>query len=111
MTARERQKLKVNFPLKQYLQQLFVADTDLKFINPFSFWRRYRINHLETCWAINPVQHLERCYQIEWKPLPSQAETVMNSSLPWEKTIQNTLLISQSSFELKYHGVTYRTTD
>ena len=109
MTTREGQKLKVNFPLKQYLQQLFASDTDLKFLNPFSFWRRYRINHLETCWAINPVQHLERCYQIEWKPLSLKAETVMDFSFPGEKTIQNTLIISQPSFELKYHGVTYRT--
>ncbi len=69
MTIREKQKIKVNFPIAQYFQQLFCPSLYVKFINPFSFWRRYnRINHLEACRAINIVQHLERCRQIEWQP-------------------------------------------
>ena len=68
MKIREEQKSRVNFPLRQYLQQLWGSERQVRCINPFSFWRRARINHLEACWAINIVQQLERCYQIEWQP-------------------------------------------
>ncbi len=143
MTIREEQKIKVKFPISQYLQQLFCPDTYVKFINPFNFRRRYRINHLETCWEIDIVQHLERCRQIEWQPAqqrtaslrgasllrsPRSAEAKLRSQLhtkpiknlteiatygglPWEKTPQNTILISQPSMKLKYRGVTYRTSN
>ena len=143
MTIREEQKIKVNFPISQYFQQLFSPDLYVKFINPLSFWRRYRINHLETCWAIDIVQHLERCRQIEWQPARSRSASLRGASLlrsprsasaslrsqrdtepiknfteigtyrgvPWEKTPQNTILISQPSMKLKYRGVTYRTSN
>ncbi len=137
MTIREEKKIKVNFPISQYFQQLFDPDLYVKFINPFNFWRRYRINHLENCWAINIVQYLERCRQIEWQPgrsrsdllrsprsasasLRSQRDTepIKNfteigtyRSVPWEKTPKNTIFISQPSMKLKYRGVTYRTSN
>ena len=122
MTIRGEQKIKVNFPISQYFQQLFCPDTYVKFINPFSFWRRYRINHLDNCWAINIVQYLERCRKVKWQPARPQQdneEPIKNftatgtyRSVPWEKTHQNTILIAliaQPIVELKYRGVTYRT--
>ena len=56
MTIQEKQQFTVNFPVLKYFQQLFASDSYVKFINPFRFWRRYRINHLEACWSINLVQ-------------------------------------------------------
>ncbi len=117
MKAKEEQKIKISFPISQYFQQLFGPDFYVKFINPFSFWRRYRIDHLESCWEIDIVRYLERCYQIEEPATKSQpdnrpknfTETGKYRGLPWEKTPQNMILISQPSFELKYRGVTYRT--
>lgn len=118
MTIKEEQRIKVNFPLSKYFQQLFSPDIYVKFINPFSFWRRYRINHLETCWAIDIVQRLERCRQLDSLPtrLPLDYASIKASgkigtyrSVPWEKTARNTILINQPSFELKYRGITYRT--
>lgn len=117
MKAKAEQKIKISFLISQYFQQLFDSDPHVKFINPFSFWRRYRINHLESCWEIDIVRYLERCRQIEGqatKPQPDDqlqnfTETGKYRGLPWEKTPQNTILISQPSFELKYRGVTYHT--
>ena len=118
MTIQEKQQFTVNFPVLKYFQQLFASDSYVKFINPFRFWRRYRINHLEACWSINLVQYLERCHQLEWSPVQLQENPdFMNNlsqipiylGLPWEKTSQNTLLITQTPFELKYRDVTYLT--
>ena len=118
MKTQEKQKIKINFPLSQYFQQLFASDIYVKFINPFSFWHRYRINHLEACWEINIVQDLERCHQIEWQPVGSYQDDKLSKNLSktgkyrgvsWQKTPRNTIFISQPSFELKYRGVTYRT--
>ena len=118
MKTKEEQKIKIRFPLGLYFQQLFDPDTYVKFINPFRFWLRYRINHLETCWKLNTVQYLERCRQIESQlEQPQQNNEAIKNfiqtgtyrGVPWEKTLQNTILISQPSFELKYRGVTYRT--
>lgn len=75
MTIREKQQLKVNFPLIQYFQQLFASESSVRFINPFQFWRRYRINHLEACWSLNLVQYLERCHQLEYSPVPPQVDS------------------------------------
>ena len=72
MTIREKQRPKVNFPVIKYFQQLFASESYVKFINPFRFWRRYRINHLEACFSINLVQYLERCYQLEYLPVQPQ---------------------------------------
>lgn len=114
MTIKEEHQIKVNFPLSKYLQQLFSSDVYVRFINPFSFWRRYRIERLETCWEIDTVKNLERCRQVKWQPGRSRhhqtsIKTEIGSyrGVPWEKTPQNTILISQSSMKLKYRGVTY----
>ncbi|MDJ0569853.1 MAG: hypothetical protein QNJ53_12500 [Pleurocapsa sp. MO_192.B19] len=66
MTTTEKRPTKISFPFGLYLRQLFSADTYVRFINPFSFWRRYRINHLETCGELDTVEYLERCHQIKW---------------------------------------------
>lgn len=116
MKSKKEIPIKISFPVGLYFQQLFSADIYVKFINPFNFWRRYRIDHLENCRAIDIVRHLECCRQIEWQPTQVPQEPVKTlkaigsyRGLPWEKTPQNTILMSQPSFELKYHGVTYRT--
>ncbi len=118
MKTQEQRKIKINFPLGRYFQQLFASDIYVKFINPFSFWRRYRINHLEACWEINIVQYLERCHQIEWQPVRSYQDDKPSKNLSktgkyrgvsWQKTPQNTVLIFQPIFDLKYRGVTYLT--
>lgn len=118
MKTQEEQQIKLRFPFSLYFQQLFCPDAYVKFINPFGFWRRYRIKHLETCWDINIVRYLEQCHQIEWqlvrshldnKPNKNPIQTGIYRGLPWKKTPQNTILISQPSFELKYRGVTYIT--
>ncbi|GAB4532785.1 MAG: hypothetical protein Tsb0014_17580 [Pleurocapsa sp.] len=120
MTIKEEQKIKVNFPISQYFQQLFSPDLYVKFINPFRFWRRYRINHLENCWAIDTVQYLECCRQIEWQPTIAQqdnepiekiTEIAIYRGVLWENTPQNTILISQPSMKLKYRGVSYCTSN
>jgi hypothetical protein len=66
MTTQDRKPIKISFPIGLYFEQLFSADTYVRFINPFGFWRRYRINHLETCHELDPVQYFERCYQKSW---------------------------------------------
>jgi hypothetical protein len=91
--------IKLNFPFGLYFQQLFCSDIYVKFVNPFSFWRKYRIAHLETCWELNVVRYLEGCYQLEWQPATPQ--------FPPTDTYQNVILISQPRLELKYRGVTY----
>lgn len=118
MKTLEQHNIKLNFPFRLYWQQLFCPDTYVKFINPFSFWRRYQMNHLDACWEINLVHYLERCHKIEWQPTPlkKNPEPIKNYSkiqasqgLPWEKTPQNTIFVSQPSITLKYRGVTYFT--
>ena len=119
MKIKEAKKSKIRFPVGLYFQQLVFRDTYVKFINPFSFWHKYKINHLETSWEFDIVQHLEHCHQTEWQSIHSQQdlESLRENSLrtgiyrgiPWEKKPQNTILISQPSIELKYRGVTYRT--
>ncbi len=116
MNSQEKRTIKIKFPWGLYFQQLFSTDIYVKFINPFDFWRRYRIDHLENCRAINIVQRLEYCLQIEWQPTQSDKKLLKNLSkinsyqgLIWEKKPQNTILITQPSFKLQYRGVTYFT--
>ncbi len=111
------QKIKLRFPLHLYFQQLFTPNLYVKFINPFGFWRRYRINHLENCWEFNTVRYLENCHKIDWQPThsrdnqsPSNLTAIgIYRGLLWEKNSKNTLLIVQPTIKLKYRGVTYRT--
>lgn len=117
MNIRHETKIKFDFPLGLYFQQLFDANAYVKFFNPYNFWRSYRIQHLETCWEFNTVKYLEDCYQIEWKPeksatiKPVEISTKTDSYkiLPWEKTPRNTILMVQPPMELKYRGITYTT--
>ena len=116
MNSQEKSTIKIKFPWGLYFQQLFSADIYVKFINPFDFWRRYRIDHLESCRAINIVERLEYCLQIKYQPTQSDKKLLKNSSkislyqgLIWEKKPQNIIMMIQPSFELQYRGVTYFT--
>ncbi|WP_036477864.1 DUF4278 domain-containing protein [Myxosarcina sp. GI1] len=114
MKLQATKKHDISFPFKLYWRQLFSSHQYVKFIDPFSFWHRYKIDHLETCWELNPVLFLERCYRLDCQPkrqvtVPTSNFTTrgMYRGVPWEKTPQNTVLISQPSWQLKYRGVTY----
>jgi hypothetical protein len=115
MKIQKVQQIKLRFPLHLYFQQLFTPDLYVKFISPFSFWRRYRINYLETCWEFNWVRHLENCRKIDWQPeifqkVSSSGKrplTSISRGLLWEKTPKTTILIAQPTIQLKYRGVTY----
>ena len=115
MKTKTEQKIKLSFPLYLYLQQLFTPNLYVKFINPFSFWYQYRINHLETCWEFNTVLYLETCLKIDGQIKKNQHNQSLNNlnvvgiyrGLLWEKNSKNTLLIAQPSLKLKYRGVTY----
>ncbi len=111
-----KKTIKIKFPWCLYFQQLFSADVYVKFINPLSFWRRYQIDHLENCRAINIVQRLECCLQIEWQPTQLNKPPLANRSksrsyqgVIWEKKAQNMILMTQPSLKLQYRGVTYFT--
>ena len=113
MNTGEKRLVKISFPWNLYFKQLFSADTYVKFINPFSFWRRYRINHLETCKELNTVERLEDCYRLK-RQLPkltnakqsrNYTDSLNNTLL--EQTELNTIYISQPKIWLKYRGVSY----
>lgn len=65
MNIGEKGAIKIGFPFGLYLKQLFSADTYVRYINPFNFWRRYRIDHLETCRELSTVKHLESCHKLD----------------------------------------------
>ena len=117
MNAGEKLPIKIGFPFGLYLKQLFSANTYVRYINPFSFWRRYRINHLESCCDLNTVRHLERCYQLdlpEAKPTKIWSDRECIDVLIYSILQQaelNTIYISQPPIELKYRGVSYYTRD
>ena len=67
MTIKETGPTKISFPFSLYFKQLFAADPYVRYINPFSFWHRYKINHLETCRELDTVEYLERCLQLQWR--------------------------------------------
>ena len=106
--------IKFSFPWGLYFQQLFAADTYVRFINPFNFWRRYRIEHLEKCSGLDLIEHLERCYQkkcpqTKIKNCRIQANrTVYPVKLNSPESICKQLFIVQSSENLKYCGVEYQ---
>lgn len=116
MTTINKRATKISFPFGLYFKQLFATDTYVKFINPFNFWRKYKINHLETCREFNLVKYLERCYRREWRsPKLSNFKINKNSTAISTynhflfKPAPNTTLIFQPSTKLKYRGVTYYT--
>ena len=115
-TGRKR-LIKISFPFSLYSKQLFSTDPYVKFINPFSFWRRYRINHLETCRELDTVQYLESCRKLDSQVakltkigLDRDYTDTSENSL-FKQAESNTIYISQPRIKLKYRGVTYYTKD
>lgn len=117
MNTEKKRLVRISFPFELYFKQLFSADTYVRFINPFSFWRRYRINHLEICSELNIVEHLEHSYRLKWqlprltnpKQSKDYTDSLDNSLL--KQTELNTIYISQPNIRLKYRGVSYYTRD
>ncbi|HEY9768108.1 MAG TPA: hypothetical protein V6C71_06305 [Coleofasciculaceae cyanobacterium] len=117
MTIREKHPTKISFPFDLYFKQLFSTDTYVRLINPFSFWHKYRNNHLETCCQLDIVEYLERCHQIEWRRAKLLAhqetknftETSTLSCFPFRQIKPNMVFIFQPSIKLKYRGVIYQT--
>lgn len=108
MNKRQTRAIKISFPFGLYFEQLFSNDTYVKFINPFSFWRKYRIEHLESCRELNTVRYLENCHQLEWQPLKLLNSGISNSSQKSTDT-SNVIFVFEPDIKLKYRGVTYRT--
>ena len=110
---RAKQPIKLGFPYRLYFKQLFSQDIYVRLINPVNFWRRYRIDRLEACHELNTVQHLENCYQIEWRSIHSfgieRNINYTNTSISalLKPVDSNTIIISQPTIQLKYRGVTY----
>ena len=115
MATRPTKPTTIGFPWNLYLRQLFSPDTYVKFINPFNFWRRYRIDHLETCHERDIIQHLERCYH---KPArtPKSSRTVKDQQtaetddlghLSSPQPSPQILLVARPKIKLKYRGVAY----
>lgn len=113
MCIEEKRLIKFSFPFSLYFKQLFSDNTYVRFINPFSFWRRYRVSHLETCRELNTVQYLESCYRAEWhsaKALKLEKNTDYKDTLtnnPIGRGKSNTIHIFQPRIKLKYRGVSY----
>lgn len=115
MNTGEKRAVKIGFPFGLYLKQLFSADTYVRYINPFSFWHRYKIDHLKTCHELDTVKYLENCRQLDCQVVKhtnigsdiDYAEASMDSLL--RQTQSNTIYISQPRIKLKYRGVSYYT--
>ena len=97
--------------LRLYFKQLFYRNIYVRYINPFSFWRRYRINHLETCCQQDRVQYLERCYQLKRSPEPVSQRKEVNceSEISFKQSSLNTTLIVRPITKLKYRSIIYQT--
>jgi hypothetical protein len=115
MDAKEARQIKVSFPFNLYFKQLFAQDTYVRFINPFSFWRRHRINHLETCCELNTVQYLESCYNLKWRSSKSIGERNNQRSkeipsygqVPAQQISLHKIIVVIPSVELKYRSVDF----
>lgn len=104
--------IKFSFPWNLYFRQLFAADVYVRFINPFNFWRRSKIKHLENCSEIDLVEHLKRCYQKKSPQTKSDRQIDLDCK-NYSNNIQKprlfkTLFIVQSSENLKYRGIEYQ---
>jgi hypothetical protein len=115
MDAKEARQIKINFPFNLYFKQLFAPDTYVRFINPFSFWRRHRINHLETCCELNTVQYLEKCYHLERRFSKSIGERNNQSlkeipsygQVPTQQISLHKIIVVIPRVELKYRSVDF----
>lgn len=106
--------IKISFPWILYFKQLFAVNTYVRFINPFNFWHRHKIKHLEKCSELDLIEHLERCYQ---KKCP-QAKT-RNCKVETKQKIYlaklnspepipcRQLFVVWSRENLKYRGIEY----
>lgn len=100
----------IKFPFLLYFKQLFAANIYVKFINPFSFWRRYKINHLETCLEFDTIRHLETCQhlKLQSKKLHNiDSIKLTKPKIDKNNILPNKILIAQPIVKLKYRGVTY----
>ena len=110
---REKRPIKMGFPFGFYLRQLYSTNTYARFINPFSFWHRYKINHLETCRELDIVRQLESCYQLDCRVAkPANIKLARDYiDIPTHSLIKqaklNTIYVSQPRIELKYRGISY----
>ena len=116
MNIGAKRPIKLGFPYSLYFKQLFSKDTYVRFINPVSFWRRYKIDRLESCHELNMVQYLENCYRIEWRPSRSfkfESNTDYTNALTYAliEQVDSNTIISQPTIRLKYRGVTYQIRD
>lgn len=109
--------MKVLFPLKPYLWQLFSPATTEKIYNPCQFWCSHRRTHLERCWNWKKerVEELERCWQQPWNPKPPLSQ-LRNSAFRQNFDGQHResgdralscALNHQPVVELKWRGVSY----
>ena len=113
MKVKEEGKTTIKFPIQKYFQQIFSNSAYVTIINPFKFWRRYRIEHLESCYEYNLILFLDRCLRKERQPVKQNQENNSTSSredrsLSFNQQNPNVILISQPNYELKYRGVSYR---
>jgi HSP20 family protein len=115
MDAKEARPIKVKFPFNLYFKQLFAQDTYVRFINPFGFWRRYRINHLETCCELNTVQYLESCYNQKWRSSKSIGDRNNQNlkdispcgQVPAQQISLHKIIVVIPRVELKYRSVNF----
>ena len=113
MNTGEKRAIKIGFPFGLYLKQLFSANAYVRYINPISFWRRCRIDHLKTCYELDTVKYLEKCRQLDCQVVKQTnigldidyTDVSMGSLL--RQAQLNTICISQPQIELKYRGVSY----
>lgn len=112
MKVREEGKTAIKFPVGKYFRQIFSNSAYVTIINPFKFWRKYRVERLESCYEYSLTLLLERCQKKEC--LPSKFDRENDSvwwekcrTLPFEQQNRNAIIISQPNYELKYRGVGY----
>ena len=112
MKVREEGTTTTKFPVRKYFRQIFSNSSYVTIINPFKFWRKYRVEHLENCYEYNLTLLLERCQKKEC--LSSKPDWENDSvwwkkcrTLPFEQQNRNAIVISQPNYELKYRGVSY----
>ena len=115
MATRPSKPTTISFPWRLYWQQLFSPNVYVKFISPFNFWRRYKIDHLETCRERDIIGHLQRCYHQQAR-MPKSSHTAKDSQIAENDSLGHLspvqpspqiLLIVRPKIKLKYRGVAY----
>lgn len=107
--------MQIGFPLGLYFQQLFATDIYVRFINPWRFWHRYKIDHLENCREFNTVRYLESCHQIEDRPQKLEdprsfdncGEIILENKPNRRNDESKITFIIRPGSELKYRGIAY----